>query len=247
LQNDAQKLRKSTADQLIGLDCGSGVLMKCTFIPVGEFMMGSKKPKYEGPIHEVTINVPFYMGIYPVTQAQYKAVRGKNPSDFKGDHHPVENVSWNDTLAFCEELSSVTNRAVSLPSEAQWEYACRADSTTRYCFGDNESDLDLYGWYERNSDGETHPVGQKRPNAWGLYDMHGNVWEWCEDNWHDTYKKAPVDGCAWDGSDASRVIRGGSCSCDSWNSRSSRRDGRIPDYCRLCGFRVVVSASPGED
>jgi formylglycine-generating enzyme required for sulfatase activity len=247
LQKDSQRQRKIIADQLIELACGDGVTMKCRLIPAGQFMMGSKKPKYEGPVHEVTISVPFYMGIYPVTQAQYEAVRGKNPSDFKGDHRPVENVSWNDALAFCEELSSLTNRARSLPSEAQWEYACRAGSKTRYSFGDSGSDLDAYGWYEANSGGETHPVGQKCPNAWGLYDMHGNVWEWCEDHWHDTYRNAPADGCAWDGRDTSRVVRGGCCFYDSWNGRSSRRDGRTPDCRRFRGFRVVVSVSPSVD
>jgi hypothetical protein len=242
---------KATLPDVIELDCGDGVAMKCKLIPAGTFMMGSPKTaedrfSEECPQHEVTLSRPFYMGIYPVTQAQYKAVLRKNPSTFQGDERPVENV-WDDALAFCEDLSSLTNRTMSLPSEAQWEYACRAGSTTRYSFGDSASRLDLYGWYEENSGDETHPVGQKKPNAWGLYDMYGNVWEWCEDAWHGSYKNAPTDGSVWKGDGAARVVRGGCCVARGGccvntpqDCRSANRFRLEPDCDGIIGSRVVV-------
>jgi len=246
LSND-ERISSDAGEQVIELDCGRGRLLKCAFIPAGRFMMGYGRYRYEKPVHEVTIREPFYIGVYPVTQGQYTSVIGANPSRFEGDDRPVENVSWDDALAFCRELSSLSDRSVKLPSEAQWEYACRAGSTGKYSFGDSESDLDSYGWYEANSGGETHPVGQKRPNAWGLYDMHGNVWEWCEDHWHDNYDNAPEEDVPWDGPDEARVFRGGCCFFDGWNVRSSRRDGSPPTYRRCCGFRVVVSCGTGGD
>ena len=238
--------RKPKLPDVLELDCGDGAAMKCKLIPAGTFMMGSPKTEVgrsseEGPQHEVTLSRPFYMGIYPVTQAQYKVVMRTNPSSFKDDHRPVECVNRDDALGFCEELSSLTNRTILLPSEAQWEYACRAGSTTRYGFGDGDSRLDLYGWYDANSGKKTHPVAQKKPNAWGLYDMHGNVWEWCEDAWHGSYKNAPTDGSAWVGGDTARVVRGGSWGNNPRYCRSSYRGGSEPGYRRSgFGFRVVV-------
>jgi formylglycine-generating enzyme required for sulfatase activity len=142
-------------------------------IPAGSFLMGSKERDSEQPIHKVTLKA-FRIGKYPVTQGQYEAVMGKNPSYFKGADRPVERVNWHDAVEFCKKLSKQTGQQVSLASEAQWEYACRAGSTGKYCFGDDESKLGDYAWFLANSGRQTYPVGQKKPNGWGLYDMHGN-------------------------------------------------------------------------
>jgi formylglycine-generating enzyme required for sulfatase activity len=187
--------------------------MKFTLIPAGEFRMGSNdEASYddERPVHRVKISKPFYLGIYPVTQREWKVVRGNNPSSFKGDDLPVETVSWGDVQDFIKKLNAKEGTdKYRLPSEAEWEYACRAGTTTRYSFGNDELELDDYAWYDDNSDDKTHPVGQKKQNPWGLYDMHGNVWEWVQDTWHDNYNGAPTDGSAWEGSGSNRVDRGG--------------------------------------
>jgi len=211
----------------------------------GQFNMGSTERKIEQPVHSVTLQ-GFAMSAMPVTQAQYEAVMGNNPSKFKGDDLPVESVSCHDAIQFCERLSEKTGRQYTLPGEAQWEYACRAGSTARYCFGDDESLLGDYAWYKENSEGTTHPVGRKKPNDWGLYDMHGNVWEWCLDYWHGDYKNAPDDGNTRQESDEGslRAIRGGSwpdsaeyCRC---SSRARYRPDRRSGY---LGVRVVLVPS----
>jgi eukaryotic-like serine/threonine-protein kinase len=212
---------------------GNKVTMKLALIPAGKFMMGSPETENgrvdsEGPHREVTISKRFYMGVYEVTQDQYEAVIGNNPSRFKDVENPVERVSWNDAVEFCKKLSAKTGKKVRLPTEAQWEYACRAGTNTRFGFGDKDADLGNYAWYSANSGDKTHPVGQKKPNAWGLYDMHGNAWEWCSD---------------WTGaaSDTYRVLRGG-----SWLNlpRFCRSAVRIRDTpvgrCYDIGFRVAV-------
>ena len=168
------------------------VSMKFMRIPAGKFMMGSpdgekdRQPN-EGPQHEVAISKPFYMGIYHVTQEQYEAVMGKNPSNFKGQQNPVETVSWDEAVEFCKKASEKAGKKVRLPTEAEWEYACRAGSKTRFCFGDDDDKLGDFAWYAANSGNTTHPVGQKKPNAWGLYDLHGNVWQWCADRYDAKY------------------------------------------------------------
>ncbi|NAS89269.1 hypothetical protein C4E24_05965 [ANME-1 cluster archaeon AG-394-G21] len=192
---------------------GNGIGMKFTLIPAGEFYMGSEEYDVEKPLHKVKINNPFYLGTYPVTQREWKAVMGdnNNPSVFKGDDLPVELVSWDDVQEFIKKLNEKegTDR-YRLPSEGEWEYACRAGTTTRYSFGEDESKLDDYAWYDDNSDAKAHPVGQKKSNPWGLYDVHGNVLEWVQDCWHSDYNGAPTDGSAWEvGDGADRVVRGG--------------------------------------
>jgi formylglycine-generating enzyme required for sulfatase activity len=193
------------------LDLGGGVTMKMVLIRPGKFMMGEGTEPPHGPQHEVTLSKPFYMGVTEVTQAQYEAVMGTNPSAFKGATNPVETVSWNDATEFCKRLSEKTRQAVRLPTEAEWEYACRAGTQTAFSFGDSDAALDDYAWWAKNSGGTTHPVGQKKPNAWGLYDMHGNVYEWCAD-WYGDYPQGSVtdpSGSAT-GAYGARVLRGGS-------------------------------------
>ncbi|MCO5382153.1 MAG: formylglycine-generating enzyme family protein [Methanosarcina barkeri] len=206
--------------------------MEFALIPVGEFKMGSSDDEVgrydsEGPVHKITIKNPFNLGKYPVTQKQWVAIMGSNPSRFKGDDRPVENVSWNDVQEFLKKLNELRgNDKYRLPSEAEWEYACRANTTTRFYFGDDELKLGKYAWYSGNSGGETHHVGKKEPNSWKLYDMHGNVWEWVQDSWRNNYNDAPSDGSAWrDENSSDRVLRGGGWSyfADSCRSANRRR------------------------
>jgi formylglycine-generating enzyme required for sulfatase activity len=190
--------------QVLELKIPNAKSLELVEIPAGSFMMGSNENENERPIHKVNLKA-FRMGKYPVTQGQYEAVMGQNPSYFKGIDLPVEQVSWRDAVEFCQKLSQTTGRRVSLPSEAQWEYACRAGSTGKYCFGDEASRLGAYAWFQANSGSQTHPVGQKKPNGWGVYDMHGNVWEWCADAWHENYIGAPTDETVWDSTEKKSV------------------------------------------
>ena len=215
-------------------------------IPAGTFLMGSAdndESAYsdEKPQHRVNLQ-EFYLGKYPVTQEQYQAIMGNNPSHFQDNpKHPVENVSWDDAQAFCQKLNEKTGKKYRLPSEAEWEYACRAGSQTSYYFGDDEKVLGEYAWYNKNAGSKTHPVGQKKANNWGLFDMSGNVWEWCEDSWHTNYENAPMDGTVWNDNHsptADRVLRGGSWSNDPWDCRSAYR-GSYVNRCGNYGFRVV--------
>jgi formylglycine-generating enzyme required for sulfatase activity len=212
-------------------------------IPAGSFVMGSNDYDNEKNPHQVTLKA-FQMSKYPITQKQYRLVMGTNPSSFQGEENcPVENVSWHDAVKFCEELSKKIGQKVKLPTEAQWEYACRAGSTEKYCFGDDVSQLGNYAWYNENAEDKTHPVGEKLANSWGLHDMHGNVWEWCEDIWHENYNGAPTDGSAWltGGEQNRRALRGGSWSIDDIDCLSAVR-GRYGEVVRdgNVGFRVVV-------
>jgi formylglycine-generating enzyme required for sulfatase activity len=190
------------------------------------------------------------MGVYEVTQEQYEAVTGKNPSKFKGPNNPVEMVSWEDVTAFCKKLSDKTRKTVRPPTEAEWEYTCRAGSKTAYCFGNDASNLSDYAWFDQNSDKKTHPVGLKKPNAFGLYDMHGNVWEWCSD-WQNSYANLPAGKAGAKNVDpqgpasgVNRVMRGGCVHFNRWDCRSARRGWNDPDYQHvIClGFRVVVDS-----
>jgi formylglycine-generating enzyme required for sulfatase activity len=210
-------------------------------IPSGEFEMGSLQGrKYERPPRRVRIR-SFEMGKFEVTQKQWWAVMDNSPSAFSGDDRPVEFITWNEVQDFCQRLSQKTGKTYRLPTEAEWEYAARGGTLTAFSFGDDENKLEEYGWYAANSGTSTHAVGTKLPNPFGLFDMHGNVWEWVEDSWHDNYEGAPSDGTAWRDSDgaALRVIRGGSWLDNAVACRSAFRYGDEPGNRRdNLGFRL---------
>jgi len=231
--------------------------MKFVLIPAGKFMMGSPEGEkdrvaHEGPQHEVMITKPFHMGMYEVTQEQWTAVMGTMPWKGKeetkeGATHPATHMSWNDATDFCKKLSTKTGKTVSLPTEAQWEYACRAGSKTRFCYGDDDdySKLGDYAWYRDNAlrvgEGYAHAVGQKKANAWGLYDMHGNVYEWCADCWEDSYTNAAKTNPTGPASGEFRVVRSGNFAMSPvGRCRSASRCHDEPDYASTSGLRVVV-------
>ncbi|WP_346294101.1 formylglycine-generating enzyme family protein [Sphaerothrix gracilis] len=250
-----------------------GVLpLRMMLIPAGRFLMGSpeselERTEAEGPQHEVAVP-QFFMAKYPVTQAQWRVVaalpevnQGLNsdPSKFKGnDRRPAEQVSWQDAVEFCDRLTIHTNRQYRLPTEAEWEYACRAGTTTPFHFGETLStdyanyrgNDEKYGAYGPGSRGEyrkqTTPVDHfEGANAYGLCDMHGNVWEWCQDDWHENYEQAPTDGSAWvtGGNAEYKIIRGGSWSDVPRYCRSAFRFRDFPDFRDSdIGFRVCCSA-----
>ena len=197
------------------LDLGGSVQMEFMLIRPGTFVMGDPEGfDDEKPVHKVTITSPFYIGKYEVTQEQWQAVMGNNPSYFKGPKNPVEMVTWNDCQTFMKKLNGKSTEErvqFALPTEAQWEYACRAGTTTRYSFGNDKTRLNDYAWHPGNSERRTHPAGQKKSNAWGLHDMHGNVWEWCSD-WYDHlyYAKSPPRDPKGPSSGEHHVLRGGS-------------------------------------
>lgn len=235
----------------------AGVPLEIKWIDPGTFMMGSPSSEEgrfsdEGPQTRVTISKGFWLGKYEVTQAQYGALMGTNPSRFSGSQLPVEQVSWNDAMEFCRKLTERERKAgrlpegmaYTLPTEAQWEYACRAGTTTRFNTGNAESDLGRAGWYPSNSVGSTKQVGQKAPNAWGLYDMHGNVWEWCLD-WKASYPGGSVTDPRGPASGWDRVHRGGGRSDGAQSCRSARRNDRHADYrFNDLGFRLSLSRVP---
>jgi len=203
----------------IAVDLGNGVNLVMIQIPAGEFAMGSPDSdvdalRMQKPQHQVRITKPFNLGKYLVTQEQWEAVMGNNPSQLKGPKNPVEMISWEDCQGFLTKLKAKNGERGGkfvLPTEAQWEYACRAGSTTRYCFGDDDSMLSQFGWHGKNSGGRSHPVGTKKPNAWGLYDMHGNVWEYCQDWFSGSYyANSPTDDPTGPEKGDYRVMRGGS-------------------------------------
>ena len=235
-------------------DLGNDIKLEMTAIPGGKFLMGTEDQeiarlckKYdkeyfnrEKPQHEVTVQ-SFQMGKYPITQAQYQQIMGENPSNFKGDKLPVESISWEDAVEFCHKLTIRKGTEYRLPTEAEWEYACRAGTTTPYHFGKDITDkLANHG----GSVGQTTTVGLYRANAFGLHDMHGNVWEWCQDDWHDNYQDAPTDGRVWVLEKSStKPIRGGSWSYDPLDCRSAIRfnDSRLNRFSDI-GFRVMCVA-----
>ena len=239
-------------------DLGGNVTLEMVAIAGGTFKMGSPDHELqllsnESPQHSVTLQ-PFWMGKFAVTQAQYQAIMGENPANFKGEKRPVEQVSWNQAVEFCDRLSQKTGKKYRLPSEAEWEYACRAGTTTPFSCGETiATDLANYNCdytYASEIKGvyrqETKEVGSFPPNAFGLYEMHGNVWEWCADHWHENYQGAPANGSAWivGGDSDCRLLRGGSWSDYPWLCRSAYRGryGPVVRYIRI-GFRLVCSAA----
>jgi formylglycine-generating enzyme required for sulfatase activity len=220
--------------------------MEFVLIPAGDFWMYSSGSGHEEQIHKVIISRPFYLGKYLVTQREWESVMSSHPSCFEGDDRPVECVSWNDVQDFVNRLNSKEDTdKYRLPSEAEWEYACRAGTNTIYSFGNADSKLSEYAWYYDNSQHMTHPVGQKKPNFWGLYDMHGNVWEWCQDISciHNIHSYSPVDSsCRAAGSISGMVLRGGGWVSYARKCRSAYRSSFNPAYgCYSLGFRLVMS------
>jgi formylglycine-generating enzyme required for sulfatase activity len=233
----------------LAVDLGGGTKLEMLLIPAGSFMMGDdeKGSDKAKPVHKVTITKPFYLGKYEVTQEQWEAVMGKNPSWLKGPKNPVEQVSWDDCQKFLGKLNAKAGGqggTFSLPTEAQWEYACRAGSTTRFCYGDAEAGLGDYAWYAGNSGKKSHPVGEKKPNAWGLYDMHGNVWEWCADYWLAAYAAEAATDPSGPATGTNRVTRGGCWSLPANFCRSTFRSFRAPAYKGpFLGLRVARVAA----
>ena len=253
---EARKQAEAEMPTTLELDCGHGVAMKFVLIPAGKFTMGSPagekdRDKDEGPQREVTISKAFHMGVTEVTQAQWKAVMGTEPWSGKprvrlGAVHAASYISWDDGAAFCSVLSKKTGKAVRLPTEAEWEYACRAGSQARFSFGGDDSKLGDYAWCKENAldkDEEyAHAVARKKPNAWGLYDMHGDAFEWCADWYADSYENAESIDPKGPDSGSDRVLRGGSWYVDPSYCRSANRTKYSPGNRSFSsGFRVVVS------
>jgi formylglycine-generating enzyme required for sulfatase activity len=243
-------------------------------IPPGEFEMGSSEedvtrllaeakqqnapPWYgervpaEAPKHRVKITKAFYLGVCEVTQEQYLRLMGSNPSKFQGNlNRPVEQVDWPNAVEFCRKLSELPPEKAAgavyrLPTEAEWEYACRAGTTTRYSFGDNVAMLDRYAWWSANSGGSTQAVAQLLPNAFGLFDMHGSLWEWCAD-WYDAsyYSTSPTNDPLGPASGEFRILRGGFRTDDPARLRAAYRYGHHPDRRNNAyGFRVAMTLAP---
>ncbi len=226
------------------------------WIKPGTFMMGSPQNEPDRnddeTEHRVTLTEGFYLGEHEVTQAKYEEVMNSgNPSTFKGATLPVESVTWNEAIEYCRLLTQRDHASgklpddfeYTLPTEAQWEFACRADSKGAYCFGDDESQLEDYAWYEKNADAMTHPVGEKRCNDWRLFDMHGNVWEWCRDRYGD-YSSASEENPVGPLKGSHRVYRGGCWGYFAWGCRSADRDWSEPgSRYGFFGFRVAAVPS----
>jgi len=213
-------------------DLGNGIVIELVEIPAGKFLMGGR---------EITLK-SFLIGKYPVTQAQWQAVMGDNPSHFGGDNLPVDSISWHDAQNFCSLLQAKSGCVCRLPSDAEWEYAARAFTTTAFFFGDDEKKLDKYAWYGNNSNKETHRVGEKLANPWGLYDILGNLWEWCQDDWQEGYDHIPTDGTCWLNNSNTKCCRGGSWgTIPASNCRSNARGNDDAKSCtNNLGLRVVM-------
>jgi len=244
LPSDQHKILKLFHDEFVPLTPGQGKFPKT-------FLMGSNLGggKNEQPVHKVTFTKDFALGKFEVTQELYALVMGNNPAKWKGRRNSVEMVNWHEANAFCDKVTLALRKmkwiedtdTIRLPSEAEWEYACRAGTNTAYSFGNNIEELGKYCWYKDNAPGNDPPVGKKLPNDWGLFDMHGYVWEWCADGAHPDYKNAPADGSPWlkpDGKE--RMIRGGSYADSADEVRSASRRAAPADFrSDTIGFRCV--------
>ena len=236
---------KLFAEEFVPLTPGAGKFP-------ASFEMGTADgPDEEKPAHAVKLKRPFAVAKYEVTQELYQAVMGKNPSKWTGPRNSVEMVSWQDANDFCKKATAEMRKrklikddeVIRLPTEAEWEYACRAGTKTAYSFGGGSARIGEFCWFKGNSKGYDPPVGAKKPNPWGLYDMHGYVWEWVADGWHADYKGAPADGSAWSAKDAKQhVVRGGSWNDIADSCRSASRAARAADFkSDTVGFRCVRS------
>lgn len=241
-----EEQKEPQPDEPLTLQLNDGVTLDLVWIPPGEFEMGANDSESdETPVLAVKITRGFGMGKYEVSQAQWQAVMGSNPSHFKGADLPVDNVSWNDCQLFLKRFNKLLaagnmRLTASLPTEAEWEFACRSGTATKFYSGDDESSLNDVAWHWANSSGKTHPVGQKRPNRFGLYDMHGNVWEWCQD-WFGNYSSGPASDPVGPTSGVDRVLRGGSFVNRPVSCRAARRCGYGPAVMyNITGLRVVV-------
>ncbi len=253
LKNSKRDLVKKENSQIIAID------EKFVLIKAGSFMMGSNEYENRQPIHKITIDYDFYISKYQVTMKEYlefvNSTNSNHPIWIETDYHfkdqnfnndaPIMGVSWKNAKAYCKWRSKKEEKTYRLPTEAEWEYACRAGSTTKWSFGDDDSKLEEYAWYSKNSNGKAHPVGDKKPNPWGLYDMHGNVWEWCEDDGSDNYDTTPRGGSANKSNNSGeKVLRGGSWVNPAYGAHSSFRFKFNPSF-RIndVGFRLLRTLS----
>lgn len=254
-ETSAEYAKRAELAPTLTLDLGDGVKWEGVLIPAGEFVMGSPKgeakTEEESALekqHKVVISQPFYIGKFELTQAQYQKVMGANPSLTKGDDLPVHNVSWQDAQDFCEKLAKQAGRTVRLPTEAQWEYACRAGTTTAYCNGNTIADLEKVGWFGANSGGKPHAGGEKAANAWGVYDMHGNIREYVQ----DLFAKEPLADATdptgpATGDPKNHVVRGGAYTANAATALNCRSATRRPtESIKITGFRVIVPVPAGK-